>query len=93
MILCETVSSSLVSVLGFGCLDVALESLEQWSPKFLTPGTCLLEGNFSADWSQGERYRIIQVHYTCALYYYYYYYISSISNHQALDPRGWGPLL
>ena len=25
-------------------------------------------------------------------YFYYYYYISSTSDHQALDPRGWGPL-
>ena len=33
---------------------------------------------------------MIQVHYiSCALYF-YYYYISSTSDHQALDPRGWG---
>ena len=30
---------------------------------------------------------MIQVHYS-----YYYNYISSTSDHQALDPRGWGPL-
>ena len=38
---------------------------------------------------------MIQAHYIyCALYfYYYYYYISPISDHQALDPRDWGPLL
>ena len=28
----------------------------------------------------------------CALYF-FYYYSSSTSDHQALDPRGWGPLL
>ena len=27
----------------------------------------------------------------CA-FYFYYYYISSTSDHQVLDPRGWGPL-
>ena len=32
---------------------------------------------------------MIQVHYIhCVLY---YYYISSTSDHQALDPGGWGP--
>ena len=29
----------------------------------------------------------------CALYFYYYYYISSTSDCQALDPRGWEPPL
>ena len=36
---------------------------------------------------------MIQAHYIdCALYF-YYYYISSTSDHQALDPEGWGPLM
>ena len=26
-------------------------------------------------------------------FYFYYYYISSTSDHQALDPRGWEPLV
>ena len=30
------------------------------------------------------------LHLLCA--YFYYYYISSTSDHQALDPGGWGPL-
>ena len=35
---------------------------------------------------------MIQKHYDYyALYFYHYYYIGS-SDHQALDPRGWGPL-
>ena len=47
-------------------------------------------------WSLGvwgwDGFRIIQVHYIhCALYF-YYYYISCSSDHQALDPGGWGPL-
>ena len=39
----------------------------------------------------GEGFGMIQVHYIyCALY--FYYYIRSTSEHQALDPRVWGPL-
>ena len=38
-------------------------------------------------------FRMIQLHYIqCALYF-CFYYISSTSHQQALDPRGWGPLL
>ena len=41
----------------------------------------------------GEQFWMTQTHYIyCALYFYYYYVIST-SDHQALDPRGWGPLL
>ena len=37
-----------------------------------------------------DGFRMIQMHYTyCALY--FYYYISSISDHQILDPGGWNP--
>ena len=35
---------------------------------------------------------MIQVHYIYCALYFYYCYISSTSNHQTLDPRGWGPL-
>ena len=34
----------------------------------------------------------IQMHYIYCAFYLYYYYISSTSDHQALEPRGWGPL-
>ena len=41
----------------------------------------------------GDGLGMIQAPYiSCALYF-YYYYISSPSDHQALDPRDWGPLL
>ena len=33
-------------------------------------------------------FRMIQAQYTDCTHYFYYYYISSISAHQALDPRG-----
>ena len=35
---------------------------------------------------------MIHVHYLYWALYFCYYYISSTSGHQALDPRGWGPL-
>ena len=34
-----------------------------------------------------------QVHYIYCALNFHYYYISSTSDHQALDPGGWGPLL
>ena len=40
----------------------------------------------------GDVFEMIQVHYiycTC----YFYYHIRTTSDHQALDPGGWGPLL
>ena len=41
---------------------------------------------------EGDGFRMIQVYYIyCVLY--FYYDISSTSGHQALDPRGWGPLV
>ena len=36
---------------------------------------------------------MIQVHCIYCVLYFYYYYICSTSDHQALDPGGWGPLL
>ena len=41
----------------------------------------------------GDGFRMIQVHYIYCALSFYYYYISSTSDHQALDPRGWGPLV
>ena len=48
---------------------------------------------FSTDGAgSGDGFRMIQTHCThCALPF-CYYYISSTSDHQALDPRGWGTL-
>ena len=40
----------------------------------------------------GDGFGMIQVHYIYYALYFYVYYISSTSDHQALDPRGWGPL-
>ena len=49
-----------------------------------------MKDNFSTDW---DVVGMIQVHYVYCALYFYYYYISSTSDHQALDPRGWGPLV
>ena len=50
-----------------------------------------MEDNPSVDQGGGDGLGMIQVHYTyCTLY--FCYFISSTSDHQALDPRGWGPL-
>ena len=67
-----------------------------WFPNFLAPGTSSGEDNFFFFYMdrQGNSLGMFQGHYIyCALYFYYYYYISSTSDHQALDLRGWGPLL
>ena len=39
----------------------------------------------------GDGFRMIQVHCIYCALYFYYYYISSPSDPQALDLRGWGP--
>ena len=56
-------------------------------PTFLSPMTGFVEDNFSRG-----GFRMIQVHYSYCALYFYYYYISLTSDHQALDPKGWGPL-
>ena len=38
----------------------------------------------------GDGFRMIQEHYIYCALYFYYDYISSTSDHQGLDPRGWG---
>ena len=40
----------------------------------------------------GDGFGMIQAYYIYCVLYFYYYYISSTSDHQALDPGGWGPL-
>ena len=65
--------------------------LGQQSPTLLAPGTSFVEDNFLLGQRvSGDGFEKIQGHCIyCALY--FYCYISSISNHQAFDPRGWGP--
>ena len=37
-------------------------------------------------------YVMIQMHYIYCVLYFYYYFLSSTSDHQALDPGGWGSM-
>ena len=50
------------------------------------------EDNFSTDSREGNGLgdNPSALHLLCT--YFYYYCISPTSDHQALDPRGWGPL-
>ena len=68
-------------------------ALDQQSPTFLAPGTSFVEDNFSMDQGEEDGHGMIQVHYIYCTLYFSYYYISSTSDHQALDPRGWRLLL
>ena len=52
-----------------------------------------MEDNFSTNWGGGDGFSMIQVPYTYCALFLYYSYISSTSDHQVLDPEGWGPLL
>ena len=36
---------------------------------------------------------MIQAYHIYCVLYFYYYYMSYTSDHQALDPGGWGPLI
>ena len=42
---------------------------------------------------RGNGFWMIQVPYIYRACYFYYYHVGSTSDHQALDPRDWGPLL
>ena len=69
-------------------------ALLQWSMTFVAPWTRFVE-----DWHffhglgwRRDGLRMIQVHYIYCAFYFYYYYVSSLSDHQALDPGDWVPL-
>ena len=65
----------------------------QRSPTFLVAGTGFVKDSFSANLDRGwGGFGMILTHYFYCALISYYYYISFTSNHQALDPGGWGPL-
>ena len=68
-------------------------SLRQWSPTFLVPETGFTEDSFPVDQGGGDGLQMIQAHGIYCAFSFRYYYISSTSDHQALDPGGWGPLV
>ena len=59
-----------------------------------------MEDNFSMDQCSvgvGDDFKMVQatlhlLHFISIIHILYYFYISSTSDNQALDPRGWGPL-
>ena len=53
-----------------------------------------MEGGFPTDWGGvgWDGFRMIRALYMYRALYFCYYYISSTSDHQALDPGGWGAL-
>ena len=65
---------------------------EQQLQVFLVPGTGFVEDNFPMDQSWGMALGW-QVRYFYCAHYFYYRCISSSSDHQVLDPRGWEPLV
>ena len=75
------------------CLNsLALCQLEQRSPTLLARGAGFMEDSFPQTREVGRWFGMIQVHYIYCAPYFYYYYIISTSDHQALEPGGWGPL-
>ena len=58
---------------------------------FDTRKSILWKTVFYTDW-RGGGFEMIQAHYMYCALYFYYYDISCISDHQALDPEGCGPL-
>ena len=58
----------------------------------VSQATGFTEDDFSMDGLGVGRFGMIHAHYIYCALYFYYYYISSISDHQALDPGGWGTL-
>ena len=70
-------------------------ALNQWSPTILAPGTSFMEDNFSADQGWAGVGGIVsgwlkQV--TVIVHFISIIITSAPPHHQALDPRGWGPL-
>lgn len=73
-----------------GCLLAVIHDnpLKQSSAAFLAPGTVFGEDSFSMD-RGGGCLGMIQVHYMYCALHFCYYYITSASDHQAVDSRGW----
>ena len=72
-------------------------SLQQ-APAFSAPGSGFVEDSFSigqgGGWrgTVGDGFGMLQACYIYCVLYFYYFSISSTSDHQAVDPGGWGPL-
>ena len=69
---------------------VSLKSLVQWSTNFGTRDQ--FHGRLFSHGLGRAGLRMLQVHYTHCTLHFCFRGISSTSDHQALNPRGWGPL-
>ena len=76
----------------------SLHQLNQRSPTFLAQGPVLWKTVFPrtrvrVGGGGVVGFRMIQTHSNYCVLYFNYYYISSTSDHQALNPGGWEPLV
>ena len=62
-------------------------------PNLFGTGMGFGDDNFSMSWGAGDGFGMTWAHYIYCDLYFYYYYHSCTSDHQALDPWGWGPRL
>lgn len=72
--------------------DAYRDATRQRSPTLLAVGTVFMEDDFSMDQVGGMvsgRVKCLRLTAHC----FYHYHVSSASDHQALDPGGWGTLL
>ena len=59
----------------------------------VSQATGFTEDDFSKDGLEVGRLGLVQAHYIYCALYFYYYCTSSTSDHRALDPRDWAPLI
>ena len=69
-----------------------MKAMEQQSPAFSAPQTAFVEESLPHT-GGADGFRRIQARYIYWALHFDYYYICSASDHHALDPGGWGPLL
>ena len=84
----------LICLLALNSIPLNTDVLDRWSPTFWLQGLVPWKTVFPriGGGGAGDGFRMIQVHCIYCALYFYYYYIGSTLDHQALDPRGWGPL-
>ena len=74
----------------------SLARMNPWCSRAVVPSIFGTRDQFVEDSSStdaGDGLGMIQMHFIYCALYFYDYHIGSTSDHQALDPRGWRPLL
>ena len=78
-----------------GCVHPSTLLGSRGPQPFWAPGTGFMQDNFSTDQGQGGGVVVVWGSFKCMTLIVHfissYYYVSSTSDHQALDLRGWGP--